>query len=276
MGSKTRKWLNACLIVLLLSNPLTVHAETTAVDLYNFFDIPYSLVYPEEVLDTINTYMYAQKFDHMYKYVVTSQYDETILTDRIEAAESRIKVIEEELAYGYSLDKEEIYSLESEYVSLLKHISDERSKLDSVEVKYTVPSNENTPTYYEYVDACNNRASVEAYADIGTFSVPMKAPVASSWLINDFTETSVTFKVAEGTSVNSLWNGEVISIDADKLIISCHNEILLGYSGMQSTSVHVGDTVYQGQPIGKAKSDIKLKLSLNGTFVDISKLFIEE
>lgn len=276
MGYKKRKFIVACVILSLLQNPLNVKAETTAVELYNFFDMPYNLVYPEDTLDTINSYIYAQKFDRMYHYVVTSQYDESILINRIESAKARLEQVTADLKHGYSLPKNEIYSLESEYSQLTSYIKDEEKKFETVPVTYTIPTRENTPTYIEYVDACNNKAAVEAYADIGTVAFPMEAPVASSWLIEDSDSTSVSFKVANGTSVYSMWNGTVLAVVEDRIVISCNNEILIGYANMKDISVEEGDTVYQGQPIGKANSQLKLKLSLNNTFVDISKLFIKE
>lgn len=276
MGSKARQGLTIFLLTTILLSQSVCAAEPTAAELYDFYGIPYSVVYPEGVLETINYYLYAQKYEHMYKYVLTSHFDDTIIPDRIHAAEERLNEIISCMQGGYFLSREEIYSLEQEYNTTVKYIDAERSKLDTYSVDYRAPTTANVPSYEEYIEACNTRAEVESHADIGRFVTPMEAPVSSTWLIESTTKNTVTFKVANGTSVSALWNGQVVSVDNDKIVVSCYNEILVGYSGMAYIKVKVGDTVYQGQSIGKAGSTLTLKLKLGDTFVDISRLFIKE
>ena len=75
MSRKLNRWTAVCLtLICCFGNFLRVHAEPTAVDLYKFYDKTFSVVYPDEVLDTINKYINAQKYGRMFRYVSISFY----------------------------------------------------------------------------------------------------------------------------------------------------------------------------------------------------------
>ena len=106
--------------------------------------------------------------------------------------------------------------------------------------------------------------------------MPMKVPVVSSAIIDKVQGTTTFFTVADGTSVTALFNGKVLKVTSDSVLLDCHNSIIVGYGNMKSISVSEGDTVYQGQTIGKSSSNLKMRLALSNKFVDISKLFVED
>ena len=271
MGCKKLKAV-VLLIVCLLGNSITSHAGS-AQDIYEYFGLSYSVEYSDDVIKTIESYQYAQKYEHMFQYVNSMPTDTALLSKQLSEAERDLQSVSSDLSNGYFLTLSEIYHLENEYVRLSKLIEELKLKLISYTVEYKTPTLENTPSYSDYIAACNDKATTDSNARIGPTDIPLDAPVASTWLIQDTTESTITFKVAAGTSVSSLWKGNVISVDADKVIIDCNCGILIGYSGLSTITVKVGDTVFDGQYIGTASSVLLLKLSLDGNFVDVAKLF---
>lgn len=272
MGKKAFKAILVIFIVMLFKCT-TVNAST-AEDLYKMYNIKFETKYPEDVLNTIRKYDNAKKYLSMYKYVASSEYDESIVSKRINELECEKSTIEDRLLAGYNLSISEIYDLEDRYVTVCKHLNDAKKTIESYDVDFTRPEPEDVPTYSEYLEAKKIKSSIDTKMNIGDI-VNIK-PTNVAYLLESSTENSMTIKVASGTTVTSLFNGEVVMINGSGITIDHYNGIYTFYGDVDETYVNIGDTVYQGQALGTVDDFLTLKCKVGNKIVNINKLFEKE
>jgi septal ring factor EnvC (AmiA/AmiB activator) len=259
------------LVVLLFLTPATIYADT-ANDLYDLYDMKYEDSIPEDVIDTISRYNYAQKYVSMFQYVAVSEYDTDLINAKIDQLESNLESLTDQLLAGYDLSMDEIYTLEDEYNETYTKLQDAKDSLQTVEIDFDTPTVDNTPTYSEYKEALQKKSKLVTEAELGEIS-DLSYPVTTAALESDRTFTSLTLAVADGATITSLFNGTVALTDDNSITIDHHNGIYTYYGGLTSYYVRPGDTVYQGQSIGTSGNKVILKLKIDGKLVDISKLF---
>ena len=274
---KASKYL--ALFFLVLAIPVNVKAaDNTAIKLYQEYDMSFSPVYPEDTIEILNSYAFAERYIYMFRYVDKAQAEDgnDVIESRIKTITEECATIKKQLVEGYYLSESEIYQLESDYANCMIKLDKATKSLESVKVDYSIPSTANTPTYEEYINALNIKDEIDLHTDIGDVKVPMKVPVSSSSVLDSCDNNGVVCNVAEGANVTSLWNGVVKDVTSDSIVIDCYNNILIGYAGLKDIKVNVGDSVYQGQIIATSEKQLKMKLQLNGTSVNLKKLFEEE
>lgn len=274
MGNKVRR--SALVILaLLLVFPYTVYADSAS-DLYKKYDMKYEQKYPTNVLSTIAKYQNAKKYVYMYQYVIESEYDTSIIENRIKTFEKELKDTEKKLLDGYDKSISDIYELEEKYSNAKAKLADAKKSLKNCKVDYKPPKSKDVPSYAEYSEACMTKSLVDNQNELGNIS-DMKYPTETACLIADQTKTSMTFETANNTIVQSVFNGKIISVsDDNEVTISHHNKIYSHYKGLNSVVVSVGDEVKQGQVIGTSSSQFTLQLKVGGKLVDVSKLFKED
>lgn len=258
---------------LLLYSSVTAYAKGVE-DLYTLYGIPYEVTYPDDIMRIISDFQYAEKYVSMYRYVVESTFDTTVIENRISKLEVDLLSVEEQLLCGYTLSIEEIYTLEDEYVSITGQLEDAKKSLIGGEIDYNIPNAENTPTRKEYEEALEKKSKMGAAVNLGEFE--LNYPVDTGALISDKTDTHLELAVANNSTVTALFNGTVTAITSSSISIDHTNDVFTFYGNLRSVSVNVGDAVTQGQPIGTTTSTLMLKMKLDGNLVDITKIFKEE
>lgn len=262
------------LILLSLLSPVTVYADSAS-DLYKIYDIDYSTVYPKGVIKTIEDYNNAQKFLKSFRYVVTSEYDYSIIDNRIKKLTAEKESITELLLSGYSLSWEEIYELEDRYVTVSKQLEDAKLSLSSNSIEYDKPDTNTVPTTEEYEKALADKAAIDTKTNVGTLS-NLEPPLESACLLDSSSDVSTTYQTVKGSVVTAIFNGEVCEVGEDYIILNNYNGIKTYYRNLKSVNVSVGDTVYQNQAIATSNSYVTLQLSLDGNFVNLTKLYNKE
>ena len=271
MGSKERKIWTVVLVVLLCLIPSTTYAAT-AEELYAKYNITYESPYPYDVIETISAYDNAKKFVAMYSYVITSEYDVEALKLKVEELTQKLNSTEVQLLDGYNLSTDEIYALEDNYITTKEQLENARLSLASVDLNYSIPNADNTPTYSEYKSALSKKNAIDAKCNVGDIE-ELSVPVSGNALVYSSVDKYTTYSVSNDVDVLALFNG-VVSDTSDKYVIINHyNNIYTRYDNLYNVSVEVGDTVVQGQVIGRADKKFNLALKLAGRFVDVNELF---
>ena len=240
-----------------------------------FYDMSFEPKYPDDVLDTISKYDVAKKYVAMYQYVVYSEYDSSVIESKIVELEKEKASLEEQLLAGYDLELSVIYELEDAYLSTCTKLEDYKKSLVSYEISTDEPVSEDVPTYEEYVDAIQVKKRIDELSDIGNVD-KLSFPVSGAHLISEKTNTGVLYSVIDGSSVTSLFNGEVVNINGGDITLNHHNGIYTFYGNLSSVVVSEGDIVKQGDLLGKSSNTLLLKCKVNNKLVDVSKLFVKE
>lgn len=271
MGSKTCKAVIAALSVLMSCTPC--YAETAS-DLYAFYGVDYAIDYPEDVLKTISDYNSAKRYVQMFRYVSESEYDHSIIDNRIEELELQLDKAQKTLMSGYNLSLSEIYAAEDMYKTVTQKLDDACASKECEEIEYQTPSLNSVPSYTEYVEALNTKALIKSREDIGNIT-GLKYPVSSAALVDSVSDNALTLSVLEGSTVTSLFDGVIAQVTDDSITVYHYNGIYTYYGGVITAYVEKGDTVSQGQSLGSCGPRLTLKLKLDRDLVNISELFKE-
>ncbi len=256
------------IMFLLLLNSSTAYAYS-AEELYKDCGQEYTTPYSEEDIDTISNYNFAKRYVSMYRYVSSSEYDETIINERIAACEETVSAIEEQLLNGYSLSESEIYQLESDYKVAKQQLDDAKNVQKPIDIDVKRLNAEEIPTYNQYVRAMNRKKTADINCNLGNNKIPVLTMQA--YLVRDYTDTCVTITTVKGGGVCAMYNGVVAGVSEDHVTINHHNGIVSSYKGITPT-VNVGDTVLQGSPVGTTLGEFQAKLKVDETLVNLYKL----
>ena len=276
MGKRTGVY---ALVLCVLLTPLNVSASTAS-ELYETYNMECDTTLPVEITDTIKSYNSAKKYATQYTYVVKSEFDTSALQLEHSQIENLLKELENELLSGYSKDIADIYAIEDEYLYLQQRLLDIESTLQSYTVEAAELNVGDVPSYSEYKEALQNKNEIIAKREIGNLNI--KVPVQSLAKCITHSDEASSYKVIDSTGVLSTFNGEVkdVILEEDNsytVTIDNFNGIETTVANLESVDVIPGDTVYQNQRIGYVLgSKVVFKLCLNGVFVDISQIFVEE
>lgn len=276
MGKRTGVY---ALVLCVLLTPLNVSASTAS-ELYETYNMECNTTLPVEITDTIKSYNSAKKYATQYTYVVKSEFDTSALQLEHSQIENLLKELENELLSGYSKDIADIYAIEDEYLYLQQRLLDIESTLQSYTVEATELNVGDVPSYSEYKEALQNKNEIIAKREIGNLNIKVPVQSLAKCITNSDEESS--YKVVDSTGVLSPFNGEVkdVILEEDNsytVTIDNFNGIETTVANLESVDVIPGDTVYQNQRIGYVLgSKVIFKLCLNGVFVDISQIFVEE
>ena len=259
-------------LCLLSVNP--IYADTAS-DLYELYGSEYVTDYPDGTLETISKYQNAKKYVAMYQYVITSDFDPSIINERIDKYSEEIDECSAKLLAGYSMSLEDIFDAEGEYLEATSLLHEAKKSLKQYEIDYSAPEAKDTPSYTEYSNACVVKDVIDAKSELGDVK-SVKYPINGACLIDDQTDTSLTLLTAENNLVQSLFNGVVAKTTEDSVTVYHYNHIYTYYGGLTNVTVSKGDTVYQYQTLGTSSSHVTLKLKINGDIVDINKLLHKE
>ena len=268
---KSATFLMLCVAMLFCSS--TVRAETLR-DLYTIYSLDYVEGYPEGVLETIASYRNAQKYVAMYQYVASSEYDTSILDNRIDSLTNDLESLENELISGYGKSLSDIYELEDSYVKISEDLVNAKSSGVSYEVSYEAPTVDNTPTYAEYKNALQQKSIFDSQQDIG--SINISYPVDAMVAILDATDKHLELAVPNNSKVTVLFNGTVSGVSDESVSINHGGNVHTYYGNLSEIYVSKGDIVYQGQVLGTTKNTLLLKMKISDNLVDIRKIFSEE
>ena len=276
MGKRTGVY---ALVLCVLLTPLNVSASTAS-ELYETYNMECNTTLPVEITDTIKSYNSAKKYATQYTYVVKSEFDTSALQLEHSQIENLLKELENELLSGYSKDIADIYDIEDEYLYLQQRLLDIESTLQSYTVEAAELNVGDVPSYSEYKEALQNKNEIIAKREIGNLNI--KVPVQSLAKCINHSDEESSYRVVDSTGVLSTFNGEVkdVILEEDNsytVTIDNFNGIETTVANLESVDVIPGDTVYQNQRIGYVLgSKVVFKLCLNGVFVDISQIFVEE
>lgn len=266
--------------IALLLTPLSVHAESVD-KLYEKYDMDYEVYIPQDVSETIKNYNAAQRYVKMYHYVASAIYDKDAVKAELAEARKQLAEVEMQLRNGYSLTLSEIYELEDTYTEL-KHDEERlQSALIEYEPDWGSEVAENVPDYAGYTEAKKTRDAIIASQEIGNITSP-DIPVASQALLYDDSDTMTIYKTIPNATVLAMFNGKVEDIKSTDdygltVKVNCSNGVNYYICNLESTDVKKGDTVYQGQNIGNiVDTKAVFRLQLDGTFVNVSKLYSKE
>lgn len=273
MGNKTvSKFLIGVLVCFLLK-PITVEAATPA-ELYTEYDLQYADSYPDGVLETISAYQNAQKYETMYYYVVSSEYDTSILDRRITELKATLRDCENKLQNGYSLSISEIYELEDLYSITLDKLEDAKSAANVVDVDYHMPTLSEVPSYDEYCEALSIKSKYDSTQELGTLTI--NVPVTGESSVNEDTDKHLLLDTQAGSTVTSLFNGVVVQVTENSVTVQHPGNIYTYYGNLESVYVVENENVYQGEGVGSASETVMLKMKINGNFAPIRKLINKE
>lgn len=272
MGIKECKVAALTLLALVLS--CTNCKAATIIDLYDKFDAECTVDCPEFVTKTISQYQRAEKYNYMYKYINASNYDPVVLERRVSDLKNKLKDLEKHLLNACNLDRDTIYSLESEYLTCKEELSKAEESLINYSIEYHVPDIGEIPTRQEYEYALQLKNYCNPYQDIGNIN-DLAFPVQGDALISDITDSSVTLRTPKNTLVTALFNGTVLDCDEHSVTIFCGSDVYVYEGHLDKVIVDKGDAVAQGDVIGKTSHDVLIKLKLGGKLCDVQKLFNE-
>lgn len=273
MGNETASKFLIVILVCFLLKPITVEAATPA-ELYTEYDLQYADSYPDGVLETISAYQNAQKYETMYYYVVSSDYDTSIIDRRITELEATLKDCENKLQSGYSLSISEIYELEDLYNTTLDKLEDAKSAANVVEIDYHMPTLSDVPSYDEYCEALSIKSKYDSTQELGTLMI--NVPVTGDSSVNEDTDKHLLLDAQAGSTVTSLFNGTVVQVTENSVTVQHPGNIYTYYGNLESVYVVENESVYQGEGVGSASETVMLKMKINGNFVPISKLISKE
>lgn len=243
----------------------------SVVDIYKKYDMNYTIPYPDKTLDTIRKYTESQKSVYKYHYIETSKFDKTRLRKREKSLKQRTKELKEELLGAYDMSVDAIYELENEYVECVRELENIKSALKT-QSKITKDEEQiDTPTDAEYEMSLHVKDIYDSRANLGD----VIKPTNSACIIKESNDTETTFLTVRGSMVHPIWNGEVVHVDTDtgEVVVYHYNKVYTVYHGLSKIIVNVGDRVTQDTEIGKSSRELVMKLRLDGTFVDCSKLY---
>lgn len=281
MGIKKRKTIISLITCsMLLCYPLVPSAATVE-DLYDAYGMEYEVDIPQDITETIKNYNAAQRYLKQYHYVATATYDTDPIKADLKKVETEMDKVETELRKGYNLTITEIYALEERYVEL----SNDKKRLESALVMYepdwSAEVAVNVPDYSSYEEAVHERDAILSSSEIGNVE-DVTVPVQAKALLYDNDDLRTIYKTVSGASILAMFNGTVTSIENDKdyglTVTIDHNNNVYSYCcNLKDACVKVGDTVYQGQVVGYTLDSLAVfRLKLDGTFVDVSKLYKQE
>lgn len=263
-----RAWV-FCFVILLLV-PTTCSAET-CVDLYKVYDKEYEISYPDNVIETIQNYNYAEKYLTMYYNIAKCEYNTEELIARRKSVKKELKAIESQLLSGYYLSLDNIRSLESEYLELKEKLSDIDKSLKVYEMDTDAVDAANVPTREQYSAAMDIKSDIDKQSNIGDIK-NLERPFKSRSLLSSSDDSEVSYAVANNTEVTALFNGYVESVEGDKMTVSCYNGISVVYTGLATVFVPEGEAVKQYNTIARSSNTVTICLILNGNSVDVSKI----
>lgn len=243
-------------------------------DLYDKFGMECTTECPEFVTKTISQYQRAEKYNYMYQYVNASSYDSEILEQRVARLQKELSVLEEKLLNSYDLRREDIYSLESQYLTCKEELTKAKESLNNCSIEYHVPDIGEVPSKEEYLYALQLKDYCNPFQEIGELST-VSFPVQGDALISDMTDSSVTIRTPKNTLVTALFNGTVLDCDKNSVTLFCGSGVYVYEGHLDKVIVDKGDIVQQGDVVGKTSHDILLKLKLGNKLCDIKKLFNE-
>lgn len=274
MGIKAPERILAALLIVscVAILPVSVKAST-ATDIYDLYRLNYADIYPEGVIETIMSYEQYLKYDTMYEYIEKSAFDTTILDKRIADLQSEIDSITSKLKGGYNLPISDIYSLEDSYNTKYKQLQEAKRSLSNTTVNPSMPVLNNTPTQEQYDAAIVIKKDVDAKVNLG--EAVTAYPVKNATM-QESKSDALYLSTKSGEVITALYNGTVADVSNDSITLYHDSAIYTLYSNLSKISVNVGDVVFQGQEIGTVKDNVLLKMKVNGTLVDISKLFKRE
>lgn len=263
-----RAWL-LCVVVLLLV-PKTCSAGT-CVELYEVYGKDYEIKYPDNVIETIQSYNYAEKYLAMYYNIAKCEYNTDELHERKKRLKKDIKSVRSQLLAGYYLSIDAIRMLESEYKELSDKLVEVNKSLKTYDLNADAVDVNSVPTKEQYENALNVKSIVDRQAELGNI-IPEERPFKGKSLVSDHSKTSITYAVANGTEVTALYHGTVAEISDSTLILDCNNGIIVTYSGIDFPTVNVGDSVKQCSVLAKSKNSVNVKVKIGDDFVDVSKI----
>lgn len=249
----------------------TVSAATIQ-DLYDFYNVKCDVECPAEITDTINAYQRAEKYESMYQYVNSSTYDPIVLQRRVKACEEDLQTVTDKLLSAYDLTQDEIYTLESEYRICQQELKNAKAALSGCAIEYNIPDLGDVPTKKEYEYALHLKDFCNPYQEIGDIE-NLQFPVQGDALISDYTKSSMTLRTTKNTLVTSLFNGVVLDCDESSVTLFCGSDVFVYEGNLDKIIVDKGDTVNQGDVIGKTSRNVLLKLKLGGSLCDVHQLF---
>lgn len=274
MGCKVGTYKRVCslgLILTLLCTNLTPAA--TAKKLYSTYGQKLDVAYPEGVLETIQKYNDAKKYAYMYAYVNASEYDDSIIDNRIKDCKKRLKHLEEQLLAGIDLKLSEIYELENQYCVAKQQLDDALASKRSFPVKSN-SSVADAPTLTEYKRAMQAKDKFETVMEIGNIE-HLSYPVEGNVIPDDSMGKDLKLTTERGSTVTSLFNGTVIKTTNNGVTIDHGNGIVTKCTGLGVVTALKGDVVSQGTPVGLTGQRLTLTLMLNKKRVNVNKLFGE-
>lgn len=273
MGSRVRKaWI---LGLVLTCASVQVTSAATIKDLYDKYEIDCDVECPPSAIKTIAQYQRAEKYNTMYQYVMESSFDPSILTTRINNLEERLENIESQLLNGCDLDQNAIYALEAEYTKCMKQLQDAQSSMEVCDVSYEIPDIGSIPSYEEYIEAIKIKDMSSPFVEIGDIT-DCDFPVEGSTIFTELTPTKLSMACVAGSTMYAPLSGRIVDVSDGNVTIYCGGEVYMLVDGLKRTAVRVGDTVVQGEVIGKAEHDYTLKLKIAGKLQDVSRLFDRE
>ena len=259
------------LVIALCLLPTTVFAGT-AEDLYKLYGKEFTVKYPESITRTISRYQNAKKYAAMYQYVITSEYDNSILQKRADDLRESISTAESTLLNGYNMSLEDIYTAEETYRDSVHLLASTEKAMETDDVQYTLPETKDIPSYVEYCNAKTLKSCYDSYNNIGSLD-SLTYPVDSACLVEYVDNSKLKLTTVQWSVMHSLFNGTVVDVKEDNLTISHHNGIYTYYGGLSDISVKVDEEVKQGQPIGYSSGHIVLRMKVDNEIVNVSKLF---
>lgn len=261
------------LVILCLTLVCTTPTKAATVeDLYNLYDLPCTVKCPEAATDTINAYQQAEKYNAMYHYIVESEYDSSVLTNRVDMLQKNLDALSDKLLACANADIDTIYELESQYTDCKQKLDEAKLAVNSCDIDYTIPQIGEVPTVKQYHSALSVKEYSNAYKDIGDIET-LSYPVDKDAVVYDSDSTHVTIRTVHGAMVKALLSGKVVKCTDTSVTIHCGGNIYVLEDQLAKVFCDVGDTVVQGDIIGKANRYVLLKLKVGGVLCDVNKLF---
>lgn len=275
MGSSVRTYKRICtlgVVFTLLCTELT--SAATAKKLYSLYGQKLEVNYPDGVLDTIQRYNDAKKYEYMYAYVTASEYDDSIIDNRIKDCTTELKRLEKQLLAGVNLKLSEIYELENQYKTVKQQLDNAMQSKQSFPIETSRPSQSDTPSQDDYKQAMQAKKEFEAAMELGNID-NLTYPVNGTAIPVATKSKSLKLNTARGQEVVALFNGKVIKTTDNSITISHNNGIVTKYTGLGVVTALDGDTLSQGMPIGLTGQRLTVQLIMNKKKVNINKLFGE-
>lgn len=251
---------------ILACTPMTVQANDVE-QLYDYYSVEAPEIEQFDKYDIITTYQEAQCASVKYSAVRNVDPHLAELVKRQKELSVRLTELEKELLGAYDLSFPEIVSLESEYKAT-------ETKLRSIELCLSISEIDvdlnfsAVPSRAEYLAARRELDDYMSSLELGTVpytdvvSNPVKITEGSSY---DWVYTE------KGMSVVLLYNGMCTEVTDTSATFECGNGVTVIYTNLDSTCVSIGQSVNQGEPVGRSSDMVGVSLLLNGQHVSIFK-----